>query len=481
MPRWPGFIGGSDTAQSLIADSERTVNLYVEPLPRSGINEAALFPTPGFQSWGVSLGDVGTRGGIYADGRLFFVIGAGFYEFSSAGVATKHGTVALDANPAQLVYNGVVGGQIGIAAGGTIYSFTLASNTLAATVLTGGFTMLAFANASGLAFNPTTGKVYPSSLNDLSTYDLANFFRRSNFPDPWQTIFVDPNNLIWLVGTESFEVWYYGNPTSTQPFAPLSGLSDKVGIAAPFAFWVSGKSRGWLATTKEGGLDVVGSMGGVPEPISSYAVATALSGYQRDGRINDAEVLCYREEGHTFPNVTFPTANATWSVDVQGNRWAERGTWTPLLGRYSAWTPSAHVAAFGTHLVGDRTTGTIWKMDNTFTTEMDGTSIRRLRRAPALTDELKRHPFDRLQLLMDTGVAGQNVTPLATMRMSSDGGRTFGNELTASFGRIGEYGQGVYWNRLGIPPLAVVECTWTADAPVRVLDAYLNNSEDARR
>lgn len=482
--RWPQFIGGSNTSQSLIASCERTVNLYVEKLPRSGKNEAALFQTPGFQAW-QTVADLGGRGAVVANGRLFWVIGAGFYEFSSTAVPTKWGTVAQDANPAQLIYNGVVGGQVGICSGGNVYSFDLATNTLSAAHLTGGYTHLSYAKAYGLALNPLTGKVNLSALNDVSTWPAGTFFRRSDFPDPWQAMFSDPNGLIWLPGTETFDVWYLANPSSTQPWAPLSGLCGRFGIVSPFGYGVAKSGMSWLSTSTDGGADVVITKGGTPEVVSTYSVANALASYARSSTLGNAEMMTYHDEGHTFMNLSMPSAGVagrTWSLDMEQRDWAERGSWMSASGDYGVWAPRTHVYAFGKHLVGDRVSGTIWVMDNTLVTDTDGLPIRRLRRAPALTDEHKRIPIDNLELLMAVGVAGQGVNPLVEMRVSDDGGMTFGNALQASYGRVGQYSQRVYWNRLGIGKLqdVTVECVWSSNAPVSVIDAFINNQEGQR-
>src|SRR4051812_19546916 len=104
--RFPGFIGGSNTSQSLTADSEKSVNLYVEPSQgQSAKSPAGLMPTPGFSRWAQVTADVKSRGSLVADARAFAVIGGGFYEFTSAGAFTRHGSVPQDSNPAQLVYN----------------------------------------------------------------------------------------------------------------------------------------------------------------------------------------------------------------------------------------------------------------------------------------------------------------------------------------------------------------------------------------
>lgn len=481
MPRWPGFIGGSNTTQSLIADCEDTVNLYVEKIQSPGArHEAALLPTPGFRSWS-TVTDVGSRCFFVANGRLFAVIGSGFYEFTSTAGFTKHGTVAQDGNPAQMVFNGVVGGHVGICSGGSVYNFVLATNTLSAALLTGGYTHLGYADGYGLAFNPTTGRVFLSNLDDLGTWS-SNFFQRSKFPDPWQAMFVDPNSLIWLIGPETFEVWYDANPASAQPWAPLSGLYGRYGISAPFAYSVTGLGLYWLARSPEGGNNVVTTNGSAPRPISTYAVDTAIAGYQRTGRISDAEMLAYHDQGHTFPTLAFPSAGVTWAHDVEMEGWAKRGKWNPVTGAYGLWSPRVHADVFGKHLVGDRTSGTVWEMDTAIATDTDGTGIRRLRRAPGLVGEHQRIPIDQFELLMDVGLgttSGAGSDPQAMLRVSQDGGRTWGNERRASIGRIGEYRKRVYWTRLGASPDAVVEVTWSDPSPVRVIDAWVNNAEKA--
>ncbi|HEV8262935.1 MAG TPA: hypothetical protein VGQ19_19540 [Burkholderiales bacterium] len=458
------------------------MNLYVEAAQSRGANNAAcLLPTPGFTAWS-TVSNVVSRGSIVANGRLFFVFGGGFYEFSSTAVSTKWGTVVQDANPAQLAYNGKVGGQVGIASGGNVYSFTLATNTFAGPHFGGATTtMLAFADGYGLAFDATTGKVYLSALNDFTTWSLGTFFQRSKFPDPWQTMFVDPNGLIWMIGSETFEVWY-DTGTGTQPWAPLSGLYGRHGIGASFAFGSSAQGSFWLARNAEGGTYIVTTRGADPQSIGTYAVDAAIAGYVRSSRVTDAELLLYHDQGHTFANFAFPSAMRTWTFDAEQKMWAERGLFNSAIGDYGLWAPRVHADCFGKHFVGDRTTGTVWVMDTAVSTDVDGQGIRRLRRSPALTNEGAREPIDKIRLLMDVGLGtatGQGSDPQALMRMSTDFGRTWGNEHRASIGRIGEYFRRVEWNRLGAPDSATVEIVWSDPSPVRVTDAWVNPKERA--
>lgn len=480
MPRFPGFIGGSSVLQSIIADAEDTMNWYVEKAQsENAASPMALFPSPGFSRFGAST-QIGGRGATNAGSRTFVAAGGKFQEVNSDGSVTDRGDLAQDSNPAQLFYNGTVGGQVGIASGGNFYCFVLATNTLTL-VLTAETTMTAYAGGFFFSFNVATGKVKESALNDGLTWSAGIFFQRSLFPDPWQSMFVDANNLLWLIGTETFEVWY-NTGVGTQPWAPLSGLSGRYGIAAPFAFGLTGLGNAWLSANKEGNGQLVISGGGVPQVVSTYAFSNAVMEYNRTQRISDAEILTYQQAGHTFVCITFPSVPTTWVYDMEAQTFTRRGQWNPNLGRFEVWAPRLHVQAFGKHLVMSRSSGIIADMNPAFTTEFDGTGIVRERTAPALVHEHQRIPIDQLELLMAVGlgtVSGQGMDPQITLRQSIDGGRTYGNELSAGIGKIGEYKRRVYWGRLGASKLGdiVFKVRSTDPAPSRIVDAWLNNKE----
>jgi hypothetical protein len=483
MPPFKGFIGGSSTGQSLTLDAQRTVNLYVEKGGEGAASEGALLPTPGFQLWTPLsvVADVGCRALKSANGRMFGVMGAAVYEWDVNGQPTKCGAVAVDGNPAQVVFNGVIGNQLGVVSGGNVYSVDMTTRVVTPR-LAGGYTHLVFAGGYGLAFQATTGKVFVSALNDLSSWSVGNFFQRQLFADPWKAMFADANNLVWLIGTDTFDVRYVSNNGTTQPFENLSGLVGRYGIAAPFAYGPYGKGNFWLARNEEGIGEFVITRGSIPQTVSTPAVSTAIAGYLRTSRVDDAEALIYQQEGHTFATVNFPAAQHTWAYDAEGQSWAERGKWNPTRSDFDLWAPRAHVLAFGKHLVGDRQTGSIWQMDTSIATEIDGAGIRRLRRAPHLNVEHQRVPISQFELWMDVGVGvavGQGSDPRAMLRVSEDGGRSWGNERQASVGRIGKFRQRVYWPRLGAAADAVLEVSYSEPTPFRVVGAFLNNAERA--
>lgn len=480
--RFPGFIGGSNSPQALTLDSERTVNLVVE---RSGspaaANAAALLSTPGFRRWS-AVTDVGWRGFAVAGAKLYAVYGVGVWVLDSSGAATRIGTVVSDANPALMVYNGSVAGQVGISSGGNIYSIDVATNNLTGPYLVGRGTQIQFASGYGLAFDINTGRTYVSGLNDFTSWDLANYFARSAFPDPAMGIIVDSNALVWHFGTETFEVRDITG-TGSQPFEPLSGLLGLGGLASTFGCSVGRHGLTWLARYPQGGADIVTTRGSsAPTPVTPYAMNTLLEGARRSSTINDTEALIYHDQGHTATCFTLPTANQTIAYDHESQTWAERGLWDSATGRYGLWAPRGHVDFMGKHLVGDRTTGTIWEMSDAFATDIDGRGIRRLRRTAGLLEGHKRIPISQIEIIADVGLGNAvdpGVDPQMTMRISEDGGRTWSAERRASMGRAGEYRRRITFQQLGAPAHAVLECVWSDPTPVRIVDCTVNEFERA--
>lgn len=64
---------------------------------------------------------------------------------------------------------------------------------------------------------------------------------------------------------------------------------------------------------------------------------------------------------------------------------------------------------------------------------------------------------------------------MATLRVSVNGGISFGNERQAGIGAAGDYRKRVYWTRLGSPPDCCFEVVFADGTPVRISDAYVNN------
>lgn len=460
---YPGFCGGSFVAQSPLVDCERLVNLYPEQRQTQGQHgDYALYPVGGFSTF-VTVGDVGTRA-LWADaGRCFAIIGPTLYELFVGRTATNRGTVVQDGNPATISYNGATGGQLFITSGGTGYCYVLATNVLTV-VLAGEATMGGMVNAYFLAFNSANGKVRISNLNDGTTWLALQYFQRTAAPDAWQTMQIRGTEVV-MIGSQTGEVWH-GVASGSIPFAPYQGVVFPYGVISSFGAGVSGPTVTWVSQNKDGQGIIVAMPGYVPDPISNYALETAVSGYARTSSISNAEFLTYQDDGHPFTVVSFPSVPACWANDGKTSIWHERDSLNPLTGLSELWKPRVHCQAFGLHLTGDRTTGTIAIFDQSNMSELDGSAIRRLRIPSPLwaTSRTEGLRVDRFELICEPGLgtlAGQGQTPKAMLRGSRDT-KTFGTLRTAGAGPQANYLARCVWNRCGgADSLWVPEITMT--------------------
>lgn len=471
---YKGFIGSSDTSQSLTADAERTMNWYYESLPQNAKSGAALYPTPGFLSWQTTT-DIGGRALFTENSRTFGVMGGGAYEFFTNATSSRLFDVTQDNNQAQIVTNGAVGAQALFASGTNAYYLSLLTG-VHAQVVTGGATMIGMLDGYGIAFNPSTSKIQISDLNDFTTWDPTQFAQRSAAPDNWKAMLVVAPD-IWLVGEKTGDVWYDAG-TFPFPLAPRIGLSYKYGIIAPFTLKASGSTVLWLSRNEDGAGIVVRTRGYSPQRISNYAVETAISTYQRTATITDAESFIYQQEGHTFYILHFPSVPATWAYDLEENRWHERGYWNPVANRFDLWKPRIHTYAFGMHIVADRTSGQLSTMDVTYGSETDGTAIRRIREAPGIFSEHHRIPINNIEVYLATGlgtVTGQGVNPIVMWQTSDNGGRSWSPERQGSAGRLGDYPKRVNFTRMGKPRDRVNRMIVSDPVPWQIIDAFINN------
>jgi hypothetical protein len=467
---FPGFVGSAYTAQSYNVDCETLMNWYVErsESPNAKVPNA-LMPTPGFTEF-ASLVDGPMRGTFNVEDRLFAVGGGTLYELNNLAAVTSRGSVVVAGAPVTWATNGVDIGEVFVVSGTTGYIFNLSANTLTSVV--SDVQIAGYLDGYFLALDPVTSELKVSDLLDGTTWDPTMVAARTAGPDRWVSMIV-VHRLIWLLGSQTSEVWY-NNPINDFPFSPDQSGFMEYGCAAAFSVAVVDNAPTWLGSSKEGSGIVVRADGYTPRRISTYAVERAIQSYDR---IDDAEAFTYQDQGHSFYILTFPSAEKTWAYDAATGEWAERGYRSATTNEFLAYRPRCHAYAYGQHLVGDRLSSTIYTMSVDTATDMDGSGIRRVRRLPHLNREAKQVFYSDLQVDLEVGLglsSGQGSDPQAMLRYSNDGGKTFSNELWADAGLRGAYKTRVNWHRLGRARDRVFEFSVSDPIPWRVAGAYLD-------
>lgn len=473
------FIGSAYESASPIADGEELINWYREKLESPGApTRFALYPTPGFEILATAAVGPG-RAHIFINDREFAVIATTLWEIDITGtVMTSRGSVSLDENPATISSNGDGGNQLFITSGGNGYNYDLTTDTLTqVSALNGLATMGDHLDGYFLVLDATTSTVYFSALLDGTSWTTGtDFFQRSAMPDRWKSMKVLPSRYILLLGEYTSEVWYdQGN--ATTPFALHQSGVIPHGIVAPFSVAIAGRDAVWLGTSRVGGVQVYRMAGFTPEAISSYPVQTAVGDYAVN---EDALADTYQERGHLFYLLNFPTQEVTWAWDAETREWHKRGSWVSAENMFTVHRARWHAYAFGQHRWLDNITGNLYRMSSELYTDVDGESgIRRLRRAPALVDENRWVFHRKFELGVEVGVGltdGQGSNPHIMLRMSNDGGKTWGAEMMRSLGKIGQYAKRVIWNRLGRARRRVYEVSVSDPIPTRLLEAYVETN-----
>jgi len=479
----PGFIGPAYKGSSPLADPEDLINWYCEAVDSPGAtNKMVYLPTPGLEER-ISVNKAPIRAlyqlpaAMTSSERGFFVAGNGFYEFFADFSVTFRGTLSgVGANPATISYNGDGGGQLLITSDDQADVYDLATD-----VLTNVSGLSAFQgsmlNGYGLALDQVTSTLFLSDLLDLSTWDPTQSAQRSIAPDPWKAMIV-LYPRIYLFGSQTAEVWYDAG-AFPFPFEPVQGILIQEGIGAPFSLEMANNAIYWLTQSANGNAQIVRTSGYRTEVVSTSAVADAIGSY---ARIDDAVAWTYQIDGHEFYLLNFPSAGVTWAYDTTlppEVGWHKRGTWISETAEFQALRPQYHAFVFGAHLVGDRETGTIYEMKNTYGQDVDSREIRRVRRTPLLSAEQQWIFFKQLQVFLQPGVGtttGQGQNPKITLRMSDDGGFTWGNLHTIEVGREGQRQVRAIWRRLGRSRNRVFELSVSDPVPWRLIDAYLDTA-----
>lgn len=474
--RYPGFLPGlSGRSSASMAGSEELINLYFEKTESPNAPTlGALLPTPGFATLG-SVPEGPGRGSCVANGLTFFIAGYRFYEWDGV-TATARGTVASDANPATLSWNGPAGGQLFLTSGDVGYLYDLTSHVLS-TVLASGATMGGFLDGFFLALDAATGTLQISDLLDGLVWDPTQIAQRTGGPDPWVAMTVVHSD-IWLMGARTSEVWFDAG-TFPFPFERIPGAVFEDGIAAPFSLSRNVAPLFWVAQNEKGARRVLMAQGYAGQRVSTYALDTAMQDY---ATVDDALSLSFQVGGHTFYALIFPTADQSWVYDVGEGEWFKWLYWNTQTSAWESVRVRTHVfTPDGVHFMQDRASGSFYRMGLDLFTDVDGSLILRERTPPILSlPDRVRFIVDQIELIMDVGVGlsgsddtDPSVNPQAMLQTSRDGGQTWGPERTQPLGKVGQYTNRVYWTNGGQARNRQDRFRFAAAVPIRLVDATI--------
>ena len=460
------LTGGAYTAHSIIANCQRSLNLFGEKNPDDAPVPFTYYPTPGLRLLGTAPMS-GWRG-LYAatNGNLYGVVGNTVYLITSGWtfipigtIGTTFGPVSMDDNATSLV---IVDGS---ASG---YAVNLSATTMTAIVSDAfyGADHVAYIDTYFLFNKPGTPQFYSSNSNSL-IFDPLWFANKVAYSDYLVTLAV-AHREIWLIGQTTSEVWIdAGNPAF--PFQAMQGVFIDYGCVAKYSVAKTDNALFWLARDKTGQGIVLRGASYEAKRISTHAIEQAIAKYTT---ISDAIGYCYQMQGHVFYVLTFPSADNTWVFDIATGQWHE-WAWLDSSGREHRHRSNCYAFAYGTNIVGDWENGNLYALEMGSYTD-NGDPIKHVRGFPHMMKDGKRVIYRQFIADMQVGTAATANAPLVTLRWSDDRGASWSNPVTGSMGKTGEYLTSIQWQRLGIARDRVWEISWSEPVKTALNGAFID-------
>ena len=432
------------------ATTERLLNLYGEPLPEGAQARFQLKSVLGSQAFtGLSGAFIRGLAQIPADDlseRLFALCGGRLIQIDAAGAQTDRGAVDDDANSTISGNNG----DVLIVAGGKYYRWDGAALDEPTAGAFSDFGSVEFLGGYTLLTELGGRQIQWSALADSDTLPGLNFATAEERDDVILRG-VAVNGNYWVFKTTSIEIWARTNQANEKAFSQIPGTLIETGL---LAFGLVTKVPSGVFFVGADGKAYLGS-GTQITPASSPAVETAIAQGQ------PTNCFYYEDEGHSFCVIRFSNRPA-WVLDLATNLWHERATLT------GAWRATGCVKAFGSWTVASNG-GLIEKLARN---NVDGADPL-IRRATSRTLYIEGNRFRVMmaEFLGRMGLSDLGRAASVVMRVSRDGGLTWGTERTASMGAVGQYEQRAVFRNLGQARRLTVELTLSDPADLTLMSS----------
>ena len=294
-----------------------------------------------------------------------------------------------------------------------------------------------------LSHRPATNEFYNSDLKDGLSWDPLDQANAQVKTDPI-LMMVSYYRQLWIWKGNSTEI-FYNSGDAELVFQRAPGGNLELGIAAAASVGWGDNSLFWLASD----LTVRRNQG-----FNAVIISTPQLSHQiaEMSTVADGIGFCYNEEGHYFYQLTFPTEDRTFDYDVATGIWHERASWQGSQGLTGRHRANCYAFWNNLHHVGDYENNKLYVFDPDVSDD-DGHAIIRKRVIPNMSEENKLLTLWEVELAGQMGVglssSGQGSDPMVKLRISGDGGSSWGPFHTAAIGKIGKADTRARFFRLG--------------------------------
>lgn len=435
------LFGLSNKSRSPSVTDQERVNLYSEISPdgeRGG--KIAMYCMPGLTAQ--SNYGANPNRGVWSHGDFKYIVNRDkLYKEANDGTQTELGTLLTSGGLVDMIDNGT---QLMIVDGTYGYILTFATDVLAQ-IVDAGFpanpTSVTFLKLRFVVTSDGTGQYQWSDINDGTSWPALNFATEESNPDNLIRVIADNGQLV-LFG--EFTTGFAGPTGSDDPaaaFGPIGAAAIEFGLASRNSLDKFDESLIFLGKNRLGGVQVCTLRGYTREPVSSADIGTIFSKYSG---LESATGFSFRHDDHSFYQINFTAENVSWRYD------GKTGDWTKAESSGGRHRAELQVNHQNHSYVTDYETGSLYLFDPDSLTDNGATITRKFIGRHLMTGNVSR--FAEIWLDMEMGIGtstGQGANPQLMMRVSKDGGKTWGNERWADIGRSGAYRGRATFRRLG--------------------------------
>jgi hypothetical protein len=323
------------------------------------------------------------------------------------------------------------------------YIYNLATNAFG--VITdadfpNGATSVAFLAGYFLVNVPNSGRFQASSLYDGFTWDGLDFWTAEANPDNLTALWA-AHGTLYLYGPLTIEFWAPSG--DTRIFARIGGAGAEWGIPSPWSIDRFGDNEIFLAKNRMGQFQVSLLQGFNVIPVSTADVTHDMNALTA---IEGATAYSYMMDNHLFYQINFASKSYLYDASAP-----QGGAWCELSSNGARHFGEIRFELLSKPYICDYRNGKIYVPALDAYTD-NGTPIVREWTSKHVFNAFERVTVDELQVEFEPGVglvSGQGSDPQAMLKISRDGGATFGNEHWAPIGKIGGYLTRVIWRQLG--------------------------------
>ena len=457
------LFGLSNKSRSPSVTDQERVNLYSEISPdgeRGG--KIAMYRPPGLTAKS-NYGANPCRGSWPHGDYKYYVNRDKLWKEANDGTKTELGTLLTTGGLVGMCDNGT---QLMIVDGTYGYILTFATDVFAR-ITDAGFpanpTGVTYLNLRFIVTSDGTGQYQWSAINDGTSWDALDFATEESNPDNLVRPFAD-NGQVVLFG--EYTTGFAGASNSDDAaFARIGAAAIEFGLASRWSLAKFDQSLIFLSKNRLGGVQVCTLSGYTLQVVSNADIETLFSSYSG---IDSATGFSFRHQGHSFYQINFTAENVSWRYDGKTGEWAKVES---SGGRHRAELQVNHQ---NRSYVTDYETGNTYLFDPDALTDNGATITRKFIGRQLTTGNISRFAEIWIDMQMGVGTTtGQGVNPQLMMRISKDGGKTWGNERWADIGVAGDYKAKAKFRRLGrTDPSWTFEFTVTDPVDVVFIGAW---------